>query len=447
MNIINSFSSVRFTFNGVQYVRNYISAVYGTDIEVFNCYERKDVLIPRTHYSNFMVNGSSLGSAAALQSVLLGVIYSRNSLGGGAFEQDNIDIKKHFRFSEGTTLAQVVQKVNALPQYTVNEKQSVWFIGLRSSGNFTYGNFSVVKYKLLNKGMGTYGTGGIQVTANDVELVYHNKAGIADIAGDPSTTILQFSDILTPVSGWINTRTPITISPAAQGLTLFQGSINNVTRSYIFTGEAGRYGTGALQATENDFEEVDDAAPDFIPSIQQVVDTGRPLTTPLTIEDKVTGGKTSYSGLGKSYTSAAGKVVSTMYQEPVESVKYTIPAKNSNDTFAMISDVKVQDIKYIDSEVINNVYTITGDDFGSMLIYNGNTNITLLLSTNAAYQTGSNLNFIQAGAGTITFATDGFIIKHALDEQPVTYGTSAIAGITVIDEFVVLLFGKLKPAS
>lgn len=79
--IIN-INDVRFSLNGVEYLKNYISKVSGSSIEIFNCYERRDILVPFNHYNKFTVNGNTYASAAALQSALLSVIYGRNTLGG-----------------------------------------------------------------------------------------------------------------------------------------------------------------------------------------------------------------------------------------------------------------------------------------------------------------------------------------------------------------------------
>ena len=75
MIVIKTLSGTRFTLNGIQYFKNYISAVYGNKIEIFNCYERKDVLLPQTHFNQFTVDGVYYSDAASLQSALLGVIY------------------------------------------------------------------------------------------------------------------------------------------------------------------------------------------------------------------------------------------------------------------------------------------------------------------------------------------------------------------------------------
>lgn len=78
MNVITGVSDKFFSLNGVRYVRNYLSKPYGQNIEVYNCYDRKDILVGRTNFSDFSVNGVTHTSAQALQAALLEVIYNRN---------------------------------------------------------------------------------------------------------------------------------------------------------------------------------------------------------------------------------------------------------------------------------------------------------------------------------------------------------------------------------
>ncbi|MGV3459917.1 MAG: hypothetical protein ACO1N9_05610 [Flavobacterium sp.] len=78
MNVITSVSDKYFLLNDVRYVRNYLSKPYGNTVEIYNCYDRKDVLVTRTNYNNFTVNGVMYSSVAALQAALLDVIYNRN---------------------------------------------------------------------------------------------------------------------------------------------------------------------------------------------------------------------------------------------------------------------------------------------------------------------------------------------------------------------------------
>lgn len=91
MNFINSLNDKYFTLNGVQYFKNYVSAVHGNKIEIYNCYERKDILVPLTQFSEFTVDGSAYTSATQLQAALLDVTYSRLTTGdSSSIDQNNV---------------------------------------------------------------------------------------------------------------------------------------------------------------------------------------------------------------------------------------------------------------------------------------------------------------------------------------------------------------------
>lgn len=79
MNIVTSVNDTVFELNGVKYLKNYISNVYGNKIEIYNCYERADVLVPQTDFQNFTVNGATFTNAASLQAALLNVLFSSNA--------------------------------------------------------------------------------------------------------------------------------------------------------------------------------------------------------------------------------------------------------------------------------------------------------------------------------------------------------------------------------
>jgi hypothetical protein len=88
MTIILTISSTKFSLNGIQYFKNYISSVAGNQITIFNCYEREDIKLDWTDFGNVSVNGVVYTNVADLQIALLPVIYTRASLGGGGGDFD-----------------------------------------------------------------------------------------------------------------------------------------------------------------------------------------------------------------------------------------------------------------------------------------------------------------------------------------------------------------------
>ena len=117
MNIINTFDDKRFTLNGIQYFKNYISAVRGDRIEIFNCYEKKDLLVPLTGFEHFNVNGTMHDSVASLQQALIDVLYTRSAGGGSSFSQNNtgryISISPKRGINSPSTTSELVQYINS----------------------------------------------------------------------------------------------------------------------------------------------------------------------------------------------------------------------------------------------------------------------------------------------------------------------------------------------
>jgi hypothetical protein len=82
MIIINTVNSQRFSLDGIEYFKNFISKVFGNKIKIYNAYDSNDVLVDVEIYSNIQLNGVIYANATLLQQALLSVIYSRDSLNG-----------------------------------------------------------------------------------------------------------------------------------------------------------------------------------------------------------------------------------------------------------------------------------------------------------------------------------------------------------------------------
>lgn len=182
--------------------------------------------------------------------------------------QDNIDIKKYVFIEDDDNLNVIVSKINGLPLYEVNEKQSVWFIA--SGKRLTPGLYSpqrILKFKMMNKGKGKYGVGATQLTADDVELMYSNEETLSDIGADPVTDIVNYGALESEgqtVSQWLNIHTSeIVIQPQNEGYTIFQGTVDAIPASYLWIGAPGVYGVGEQQSTEADFQTMDDTIPQY----------------------------------------------------------------------------------------------------------------------------------------------------------------------------------------
>lgn len=78
---INTVSETQFSFNGINYHKNFMPFVVGNKISIINVYDGCISLTSApTIFSDYIVNSTTFGSVAALQTALLDVIYTRNSL-------------------------------------------------------------------------------------------------------------------------------------------------------------------------------------------------------------------------------------------------------------------------------------------------------------------------------------------------------------------------------
>jgi len=204
MNFINSLNDKYFTLNGVQYFRNYVSAVHGDKIELYNCYERKDVLIPLTGFANFMVNGSVFISANELQAELLDVTYSRLTIGDGSSIDQNNETRV---ISAGTLLVpesgylplplttMIVNKLNETPiVITAKQTPVVVTVKLQSVPGTVKYTSKLLKY-LFKPGKGNWGIDGTPIIPSHLELISNENYVVQDLLSEPNAVIENLGSI------------------------------------------------------------------------------------------------------------------------------------------------------------------------------------------------------------------------------------------------------------
>lgn len=110
MVIINTVSSQRFSLDGIEYFKNFLSRVYGTKIKIYNAYDTKDVLLEAENFDNVELNGVVYASEVLLQEALLNVIYTRDSLNGIV---QNSEYFNRFTNNTGVSLVDNELTINA----------------------------------------------------------------------------------------------------------------------------------------------------------------------------------------------------------------------------------------------------------------------------------------------------------------------------------------------
>lgn len=263
MNIINTLNDKRFTFNGIQYFKNYVSVVHGNKIEIFNCYERKDVLVELSHYNQFSVNGTVYTSAAQLQEALLPVLYSRINMGDGStFAQNNIGRTINIGFYSGdTSIATIVSMMNNRTT-TISSTDTPVVLSLISLPA-SMGNPQLTNKKhsyLFKPGEGVYGIGGTAVTSSMIFQLASLNLTPEDIQNTPGTLIYN----LDPVTNedYITKANETTWDFTNSGEVNEDGSIVTYYFSYTtedilyfvqFKGTPTIYGFGNTPFEEEDF--------------------------------------------------------------------------------------------------------------------------------------------------------------------------------------------------
>ena len=291
MIIINTVNSRRFSLNGIEYLKNYITTVRGNRVEVFNCYERADVLVQSALYTNFKVNGAVYASAAALQAALMDVTYSRLMEGSDvSFDQNNSGLKINLsRITQDDVVARIVEKVNTTSGFTVSQTQTpIILYGLKGYTYQTHDNghlafMPTARYNaLFLGGKGIWGGGSTPITAEMLHLLPLESIVPDDITDDQESQIIALGEVAN-TAGFLQSANsePRNFNDDGQSY-YFSYSINNVLYFALFVGEPDEYGgvTGN-NFTAEDFIAITDSevTPGPVaPTLQEVLISGSSAT-------------------------------------------------------------------------------------------------------------------------------------------------------------------------
>ena len=290
MNSINSLNDKNFTLNGIQYFRNYVSAVHGNKIELYNCYERKDVLVPLTHFSEFKVNGTSYTSAAALQAALLDVTYSRLTGGDSSIiDQNNTGRTIDAGFVGPapnyvpvySVVAAVAEKLNAMEiVITAKETPVIITASLLADGPNGLSVTKIYKY-LFKPGKGNWGQNGTTISTRHLEEITIRNYLIDDLLGQSNAVIENLGVVAdgnfiakANASNW-NFYDLGTEGGAGQKTYYFSYETDDVLYFAQFTGTPGLYGISYTNKfSANDFVSSTDSRITDIPNLEKILEQG-----------------------------------------------------------------------------------------------------------------------------------------------------------------------------
>lgn len=388
MIIINNYSVTRFVFNGIQYLKNYVSRVSGNRIEIYNCYERHDVLLPLTPFASVMLNGVVYDTVAELQEAILGVIYLRNTLDDdGDTTQNNTGRRFVFGAIPGEgdiTPEEAASWFNIQPWSVIVSAVAtpILFEFYRISGEGT------VKYPFLFlRGKGMWGAAdganaaGTVYASNFAPLTPHNLT-VADISDSPGAVIIPLGETGEDYLAAANAEEhDFTLSGTLDDDGYYRAYYfsyvhDSLLYFVLFVGNPDIYGVDSDNFfTQSDFVNTTNSAVQPTPGLQQVTNQNAATTHPLTVVGNEI--KLSHTSSGMQFVSQEGNVINIVHSNPlVVEVQYKIPAKLTDDTFAMLSDVRLDYgtirkkgkgfVKSINGDILPNTGSFTEHEAGDI---------------------------------------------------------------------------------
>lgn len=255
---IQSLDDRMFLFDEISHYRKFFSDVRGDVVRIYNAYNPSDVLLDYTNFAEIELNGVTYGSAKTLQTELLDVLFveyvgAGSGGGGGTSSQDNIFIPVNVNYTGIGTETALANAVNSSPSFIVSERQLI--IGTGVNPSLPYNQPNKVVFVVSGIGKGTYGTGGIVLTASNIKILAVAPPNIYDIVPNPTTQIIDLGELggLT-VSEKVNQLDPpVIVQGQESGYVVFKSIFDGNEVYYLFLGDAGEYGLGAGQTTDDDF--------------------------------------------------------------------------------------------------------------------------------------------------------------------------------------------------
>jgi hypothetical protein len=115
MTIINNVDTERFSFNGVEYFKNFTPVVVGNKIRILNTYDSSIELTSfPTLFSDFEVDGNTYLNVSDLQSDLLPILYSRLSLGDISNKLDKSSTPDSIYATDGSGNQEMIEKADLI---------------------------------------------------------------------------------------------------------------------------------------------------------------------------------------------------------------------------------------------------------------------------------------------------------------------------------------------
>lgn len=388
MNVIQNINTTTFSLNGVRYLKNYVSRVSGSRVEVFNVYDRKETLIPLTHFAEFTVNGVIYESATALQIALLYQLYYRNNLVPGgdpsdyaalesqmaALQDDMSQTEENITALQTTaesqseeisilqdlannmtnyrpnfwpyptppTEAEVVAFINEYVTFTVSPIHSrvyIRFFALLGGAYYQY----IFDF---GGGKGVWGANLdddpviMPVTLNRIKLISVFPVTLGAIQENDEALILPLGEI--PQGGFLASVNQEEHDFTDDGRQYyFSYYIEGILYLALFIGAPGVYGGGSLDSDDfsaSDFAQVTNSNTTTLPTLEAVTQSGNMTGNPFGVYTE--GASLLFQPDGFLFTGANGKTAKLRMNDVEANAQFNFPEdKAGGHTVAMLSDV------------------------------------------------------------------------------------------------------------
>lgn len=365
MIIINDLNESRFTLNGVQYFKNYLTRVAGNSLSIYNAYNTCDILVPFSPHERFQVNGSLFEAVEELQAALVGICYTRNTLNEGSPADQN-NIGRVISFGEllpqnglYITREEASAKINSLAEpITISAKDS--------PVNFTFTREGKMYGFEFLGGKGVWGSAsGSEVFPHQFLLKTLYDITPEDITRETSgASIISLGEI--PDGNFLAAANSSQRDFSNSGM----ADENGIIKSYYFTytndsvlnfvqfvGEAGVY-NGNI--TTDDLVSSTNSKASPIIDYEGVLQYGKVAVSPARHQDRLTGMITEFNGSGfKSIKNEAAQTFKIA--EPTGNHEVVFPPANQNDSIVYASQLQNE---------VNNYLPLTGTSEGNPITGN-----------------------------------------------------------------------------
>ncbi|AXG73935.1 hypothetical protein DVK85_06630 [Flavobacterium arcticum] len=414
MIIINSLNESRFTFNGVQYFKNYVTKIAGDKLTIYNTYNNKDVLVPLTPFDQFRVNGSVYDTIEELQIAIIGICYTRTTLDEGSPNGQN-NIGRYLSFGEIAGGNDYITPTD-VATFINNLDYSIVITAIDAPVTFDFTRNGVRYLFDFTPGKGMWGSAsganfGGTVQSFHFKLKSVFKITPTDIEDNQGATIISLGDI--PTGDYLTKANSVQRDFNDAGELDENGSVISYYFSYTtdtilyfiqFVGAAGVY-NGTLVA--DDLVSTTNNNVTIEVDYENVLQTGNFASIGAIHKDTDTGMITEFHGSG--FGSTLGDYTQKfLVDTPVGDYTITFPAATQNDNVVYESALH-EGLNGLDLQAItDNGSSTTNSITTGGITSNGNIN---LISYNGSYiYTDEEIGLvIGGGSNGLSFSSlDGF---------------------------------------